>query len=103
MKKQIASNSALSGELICAFRSTCKPLAENIEPVGEFMSEFAKSRLLNKDSRFRKDCQYVFFLLWQKEMRELAAGVYNIMKGTRKHALPVSGSFWTEYPRLMKM
>ena len=52
-------------------------------------SEFAKSRLLNKDSRFRKDCQYVFFLLWQKEMRELAAGVYNLMKGTRQHAMPV--------------
>ena len=53
------------------------------------VSEFAKSRFLNKDSRFRKDYQYVFFLLWQKEMRELAAGVYNLMKGTRKHALPV--------------
>ena len=52
-------------------------------------SEFAKSRLLNRDSRFRKESQYVFFLLWQKEMRELAAGVYNLMKGTRRHALPV--------------
>ena len=29
-------------------------------------SEFVKSRLLNKDSRFRKDCQYVFSLLWQR-------------------------------------
>ena len=53
------------------------------------LSEYAKSRLLNKDSRFRKDCQYVFYLLWQKEMREIAAGVYNLMKGTRQHALPV--------------
>ena len=53
------------------------------------VSEFGKSRLLNRDSRFRKDFQYVFFLLWQKEMRELAAGVYNLMKGTRQHALPV--------------
>ena len=52
-------------------------------------SEYAKSRLLNKDSRFRKDSQYVFYLLWQKEMREIAAGVYNLMKGTRQHALPV--------------
>ena len=52
-------------------------------------SDFAKSCLLNKDSRFRKDCQYVFFLLWQKEMRELAAGVYNLMKGTHQHAMPV--------------
>ena len=53
------------------------------------LSEYAKSRLLNKDSRFRKDSQYVFYLLWQKEMREIAAGVYNLMKGTRQHALPV--------------
>ena len=39
-------------------------------------SEYIKSRLLNKDSRFRKDAQYVFYLLWQKEMRELSSGVY---------------------------
>ena len=41
--------------------------------------EYIKSRLLNKDSRFRKDAQYVFYLLWQKEMRELSAGVYNLL------------------------
>ena len=29
-------------------------------------SEYAKSRLLNKDSRFRKDPAYVFYLLLQK-------------------------------------
>ena len=33
-------------------------------------SEYEKSRLLNKDSRFRKDPQCIFFLLWQKEMRD---------------------------------
>ena len=49
----------------------------------------AKSRLLNKDSHFRQYSQYVFYLLWQKEMREIAAGVYNLMKGTHQHALPV--------------
>ena len=38
-------------------------------------SEYVKSRLLNKDSWFRKDPQYV---LCQKEMRELSAGVYNV-------------------------
>ena len=47
-------------------------------------SEFDKSRLLNKDSRFRKDPQYVFYLLWQKEMRELSAGVYNMLKQSRR-------------------
>ena len=52
-------------------------------------SEFVKSRLMNKDGRFRKEDQYVFFLLWQMEMRELASGVYNMLKGTRRHAMPV--------------
>ena len=31
-------------------------------------SEYIKSRLLNKNSRFRKDPQYVFYLLWQKSL-----------------------------------
>ena len=56
------------------------------------LSEFGKSHLLNKDSRFRKDPQYVFFLLWQKELRELAAGVYNLLKGRRQHVMP-AGEF----------
>ena len=55
----------------------------------KFQSEFGKSHLLNKDSRFRKDPQYVFFLLWQKELREFAVGVYNLMKGRRQHVMPV--------------
>ena len=49
-----------------------------------------QSRLLNKDSRFRKDAQYVFYLLWQKEMRQLASGVYNLLKSTRRQAMSVS-------------
>ena len=52
-------------------------------------SEFAKSHLLNKDGRFRKDDLYVFYLLWQKEMRDLGAGIYNLLKGTRQQAMPV--------------
>ncbi|KAL5502532.1 hypothetical protein EMCRGX_G009328 [Ephydatia muelleri] len=52
-------------------------------------SEYAKSRLLNKDSRFRKDPQYVFFLLWQQEMRQIAAGIYNVLKTTSKGKVPV--------------
>ena len=52
-------------------------------------SEYAKSRLLNKDSRFRKDPQYVFFLLWQKELWELSAGVYNLMKRTEHQRMSV--------------
>ena len=53
------------------------------------LSEFGKSHLLNNDSRFRKDPQYVFFLLWQKELCELAAGVYNLLKGIRQRVMPV--------------
>ena len=52
-------------------------------------SEYAKSRLMNKDSRFRKDPAYVFYLLWQKELRELASGVYNLLKSTGQPRLPV--------------
>ena len=48
-------------------------------------SEFAKSRLLNKDSRFRKDPQYVFYFLWQQELKQLAAGIYNLLK-SGKHS-----------------
>ena len=53
-------------------------------------SEYAKSRLLNKDSRFRKNPQYVFYLLWQKEMRELSAGVYNMLKSKRCEPVSVA-------------
>ena len=53
-------------------------------------AEYAKSRLLNKDSRFRKDAQYVFYLLWKKELRELSAGIYNMMKNTRRQSTSVS-------------
>ena len=51
--------------------------------------EYIKSRLLNKDSRFRKDPQYVFYLLWQKELRELAAGVYNVLQANVGNARSV--------------
>ena len=52
-------------------------------------SEYIKSRLYNKDSRFRKDPQYVFYLLWQKEMREISLGVYNLLKSSRKPSMSV--------------
>ena len=52
-------------------------------------SEYAKSWVLNKDSRFRKDPQYVFFLLWQQEMRQIAADIYNVLKTTSKGKVPV--------------
>ena len=53
-------------------------------------AEYAKSRLLNKDSHFRKDAQYVFYRLWKKELRELSAGIYNMMKNTRRQSTSVS-------------
>ena len=46
------------------------------------VSEIAKFHLLHKDSRFRKDDQHVFYLLWQKEMWEISAAVYNLLKST---------------------
>ena len=32
----------------------------------------------------------MFYLLWQKEMRELSSGVYNLLKSTRRQCLSVS-------------
>ena len=47
-------------------------------------SKYVKSCLLHKDSSF--------YLLWQKEMGQLAAGVCNLLKGTWQHSMPSSGS-----------
>ena len=72
----------------------------NLFPTGRFgeyhphavkisRSEITKSRLYNVDSRFRKNSQYVFFLLWMKELRELSAGIYNLLRGAPLHVGPV--------------
>ena len=53
-------------------------------------SEYVKSRLLHKDSRFCKDAQYVFHLLWQKELRELSSGVYNLLSSTKRQSVSVN-------------
>ena len=41
-------------------------------------AEYIKSRLLNVDSRYRKNAAYVFFLLWEKELRELKCGTLRL-------------------------
>ena len=48
-----------------------------------------KSCLYNKDSRFRKEPRYIFYLLWQKEMRGLSAGVYKVMKSSKTKPMSV--------------
>jgi len=50
------------------------------------VSIYAKSRLLNKDSCFSPN---VFYLLWQKEMRELSAGAFNLLKSTGRQYMSV--------------
>lgn len=47
---------------------------ERIVPITEF--EYAKARLLSGDPRFRRDIQYLFFLLNQQTMRALSSGIY---------------------------
>ena len=69
-------------------------------PTGEFgdhprtakisPSEYVKSRLMNKHSRFRKCPEYIFYLLWQKERREISAGVHDVLKSTKQQPMPVS-------------
>ena len=50
-------------------------------------SEYIKSRLLNQDPHFCKCPEFVFYYLWQKELRELSSGIYNVLKTTRKHGM----------------
>ena len=52
-------------------------------------SEYVKSRLMNSDTRFRKSPEFVFYYLWQKEMRELSAGIYNALNSRNKRHLSV--------------
>ena len=56
------------------------------------LAEYVKSRLLNKDCRFRKDAQYIFFLLWQHEIKQLSAGIYNFSKVQKVQSLLVPSS-----------
>ena len=53
-------------------------------PVKLTFSEYIKSRLMNTDSRFRKNPEFVFYYLWQKELRELSSGIYNVLKSSSR-------------------
>ena len=53
-------------------------------------AEYVKSRLLNKDSRYRKNAEFVFYYLWQKELRELSAGIYNVLSSCGRRDLTVN-------------
>ena len=65
----------------------------NLFPTGRFgefhprdehlsFSEYVKSRLNNKDSRYRKSSEYLFYLTHQKLLREIKAGIFNVLKNT---------------------
>jgi len=47
-------------------------------------SEYVKSRIMNCDSRFSKNPEFVFYYLLQKEMRELSGGIYYVLNSTGK-------------------
>ena len=58
-------------------------------PSGRFGEEYKRDvklireiPSLHKGGRSRKDDQYIFYLLWQKEMEQLAADVCNLLEGT---------------------
>jgi len=75
---------------------TCFPIFFPTGKFGEYHprgklsnSEYIKSQLYNKDSRFRKNPQCVFYLPWQKEMGELSTGVYNLLKSTSRQHMSV--------------
>ena len=50
-------------------------------------AEYVKSRLLNKDSRYRKNAEFVVYYLWKKELRELSAGIYNVLSSCGRRDL----------------
>ena len=60
------------------------PREEKVSP-----AEYIKYRLWNVDPRFRKDPQYIFFLLSHKEKRELKEGIYNVMNSSKTEATSV--------------
>ena len=41
-------------------------------------------------SSVSKDPQHVFFLLWQQELRQFSARIYNVLKSMGKGKMPVS-------------
>ena len=70
----------------------CFPILFPTGKYGEFhprsvkltFSEYIKSRLMNTDFRFRKNPEFVFYYLWQKELRELSSGIYNVLKSSSR-------------------
>ena len=44
---------------------------------------------MNSDTRFQKSPELVFYYLWQKEMQELSAGIYNALNSRNKRHLSV--------------
>ena len=52
-------------------------------------SEYIKSRMYNKDSRYRKKVEYIFYLMHKKLTRENKAGIYNCLKNTRNRQASV--------------
>ena len=53
---------------------------------GEFHPHSVKltfnTRLINTDSRFRKNPEFVFYYLWQKELSEFSSGIYSVLKSS---------------------
>ena len=42
-------------------------------------SEYLKTRLMNSDYWFRKNPEFVFYYLWQKEIRELSSRISSLL------------------------
>ena len=63
-------------------------LKDNPEAADEthFMCNYCKSKIRSN----KKNLGTSFYLLWQKEMRELSAGVYNVMKSSKTKPMSVS-------------
>ena len=62
-------------------------------------AEYAKSKLINKDARFRKDQQYLLFLYHQMRTRGIVTGIYNLLKVSNSGAALTIGSLLNQVTR----
>ena len=62
----------------------------SIQIITVFGSKLIVICLINKDRHFKKDPQYIFYILWQEDLRKLSADVYNVLKSTRRAPMSVS-------------
>ena len=58
------------------------------------LSEYIESHIVNADSRLCKCREFLFYYLFQKEMHQLAQGIYNVLNSNRQSSQCSSTTEW---------